>query len=168
MVRIISLAAVALCLAGCGGESKKTPDAPASTPGAAASSPSAAPVSVVAKPLKERLIGSWRVDLDYIKSDAEMLALPAAEREKAMAMAKTLLKDLRLQFGADGTVKVGAKDRMNSGTFTAFSSAENTLQVQAKMKGPSGAVEDETLTVQFIADAILVTGADGKATRFRR
>lgn len=152
-------------LTACGGEKKTEPVTPTST--AAATVQSAAPATA-AKPLKERLMGSWRVDLEYIKSDADMLALPAEKREKAMAMAKQLLKDLRIEFGANGSVKVGAGEKMNAGTFTAFTTAEDTLQVQAKMKGPSGREEDETLTVQFVDEAILVTGADGKATRFRK
>lgn len=172
MYRLVALS-VGLGLSGCGGEGKGPTAAPQSAPpsasGCAATAPSAAPSSAAdIRPLKERLIGSWRVDLENIQSDAELRALPADKRKKALAMARQLLKDLRIEFGADGTVSVGAGEQRSTGTYTAVRSADDTLTAQAKMKGPSGAVQEETLTVQFVGEAILVTGVGGKAIRFRK
>lgn len=160
--------ALVLFLLGCGNE-PKAPD-PAAPPSAtpATTAPATAAPTSMAKPLKAQLIGSWRVDLDYIKTDAEMLALPPEQRKKAMEMARTILKDLRIEFGADGSVKVGAGEKMNAGTYTVTPTGADTLSIDAKMTSPNGAEQTEVLTVQFVAGKIMVTGPDGKATRFMK
>lgn len=141
-------------------------DRPATTPSAAATA-TAAPATAAPKPLPEQLIGAWQVDLDYIKTDAEMLALPPEKREKAIGMAAQLLKDLRITFDKTA-VSVGAGANVSKGTYRAWSTAPDTLAVEAKLKTASGAEEDETLSVQFIDGRLLITGKDGKATRFKR
>lgn len=150
---------------GCG----ETPKAEsvATTPSVAAPS-SVAPVKAAPKPLPDQIVGTWQVDLDYIKTDSEMLALPPDKRAKAMAMAQTLLKDLRIIFGADKTVSVGAGEKTSTGTYRAWATAPDTLAIEAKLKTANGAEEDETLSVKFIDGRVLITGKDGKATRFKR
>lgn len=160
--------ALAVLLLGCGNEPKAVndqqpaSDAPASTPA------SSAPATRAPQPAKARLIGSWKVDLSYISTDAEMLELPPEQRKKAMEMARAVLKDLRIVFGDDGTVKVGTAQKMNVGTYVVTPTGAETLSVDATMKTPNGAETRETLNVEFVGEKIMVTGPDGKATRFMK
>ena len=155
---------------GCGESPKGADPATPSVASTAtqAPAPSAAPQTEAPKPLPEQLVGAWQVDLDYIKTDAEMLALPPDKREKALAMAQQLLKDLRIIFGADKTLRVGMGENMSKGTYRAWVTAPDTVAVEARMTTTNGAEEDETLSVKLIDGRALITGKDGKATRFMR
>ena len=158
---------------GCG-ETPKPAEDPAAAASVAATSaaPGSAalgsPTSAAPRPLPQQLIGAWQVDLDYIKTDSEMLALPPDKRAKAMTMAKALLKDLRIVFGADKTVSVGGKMQTSRGTYRAWATAPDTLAVEAKLITANEAEEQETLTVKFVDERVMITGKDGKATRFKR
>ena len=162
--RHLKWAAWLLVGSGCG----EAPKADAPTTPTVASASSAAATTQAPKPLPEQLIGAWQVDLSYIKTDAEMLALPPDKREKALAMAQQLLKDLRIVFGADNTLSVGMGEKASTGTYRAWAIAPDSVAVEARLKTPNGADETETLTVKFVDGRVLITSKDGKATRFKR
>lgn len=175
---LVPLALVSV-LAGCRGETHPEP-APAPVVSAPASSapassalgttalPAAAPVSArpVAAIDPARLVGSWRVDPADIATDPDVLRLPPAAQKEAVEAATRLLDQVRLDFGADGSLQLVDGPRTRTGRYTLEKKSNGSTQIRVSLAREEEAPREEVLEVALEGAALRVTAAEGKSRRF--
>ena len=75
------------------------------------------------------LIGIWRIDLDSLANDPEVKGAPEEEREDALRMAKSMMRNVAFEFAQDKTMNLFLSSHVRKGTYAVTQAKDNLLTI---------------------------------------
>ena len=110
------------------------------------------------------LIGIWRIDLDSLANDPEVKGAPEEEREDALRMAKSMMRNVAFEFAQDKTMNLFLSSHVRKGTYAVTQAKDNLLTIMTTT-GASDSIQKTEYTVRVFAEALDLTDVKNQITR---
>ncbi len=119
------------------------------------------------KPAKERIVGSWKIDLAALGEAPELKQLDPQARQKRIERVWKSLQHTRFTFEAEGAFKVKVARGEQRGTWSIAKATDAELTLKTTVKEGEAERSDE-VRARFDGDRLVLTGPDGKPLTFER
>ena len=117
---------------------------------------------------EDSIIGTWRIDIAALEKDPEFSKLEGKTKDKALELARKMMKDMSFEFAKDGALHIKFGTLKRDGTWKLKSKKEKVLTIATVMiEGETKKPADITIEVTG-KDTVLITTPDKKILPFAR